>query len=770
MVEGFRTAANNGTKLNVNEIMQSVQQIVEDPDVQVRLDLIDQLPHVATICHEAPHLFGDVLHDHLLGIIIKYLRDQDNQVRMLAQTAVLTLTKEGLLDNHTIEFKLCPIIEILCSSVDYIHFGFSFMNKLAPLIGKELTEKIFLDRYIALCEDEELYVRKACVSHFGGLCAAVGRRALFRKLFPVFVDLCCDKVWGIRKACVEVMVPVSCCMTLQHRQLLLAELLNMHLNDESKWVRMSAFQILGPFISTFAKEYTEVTYQRGEIVFTSQRDTRFSIRYAYEGIFRTKGAIQNRILEPEDHNTSDNFNSSVIIQKPIYEEGDNEDELQKDDISRMRAYIAMIQRKHSMDDQNNQTTDDAEKYNPFLYYYIAPDLPPDDELVEAARKSAAQKSVDWKPMTDTTASSKASPLDDILKEEEYSANEPEMMIVNGQKVVPWHLVNSFLIMAVPEYSGMGADILHHCAFSFPAVVLTLGKENWPYLQSAYQSIASANEWKVRRTLASSIHELAIILGQELTTTDLIPIYDEFIKDLDEVRIGVLKHLSTFLNILKPVDRRQYLPRLKEFLATDNESNWRFRAELATQLLEIVNLFDPVDVERHIVPLSLKLLRDKVAAVRHVALSLVTQVVAHLSDNERLVLSLFQKLNFSLAVNRTKWVRRQTFALVCAKLISSNAISGDRFSQEMLPNLFKLCSDKVPNVRLAVARTLSKNVIPMGPKWLGMERIEAVEKRLRKMRSDPDRDVRVLAKVDMCPYLDISLQINPNNQEIYYFNQ
>lgn len=65
-------------------------------------------------------------------------------------------------------------------------------------------------------------------------------------------------------------------MTLQYRRLLLAELLATHLNDESKWVRMSAFQILGPFISTFAKQFTEVTYnQHGELVFTSQQDTRF---------------------------------------------------------------------------------------------------------------------------------------------------------------------------------------------------------------------------------------------------------------------------------------------------------------------------------------------------------------------------------------------------------------------------------------------------------------------------------------------------------------
>lgn len=42
----------------------------------------------------------------------------------------------------------------------------------------------------------------------------------------------------------------------------------------------------------------------------------------------------------EDHNSKDNFNSSVIIQKPIFE--DDEDESQEDDISTMRAYKSKV--------------------------------------------------------------------------------------------------------------------------------------------------------------------------------------------------------------------------------------------------------------------------------------------------------------------------------------------------------------------------------------------------------------------------------------------
>ena len=42
------------------------------------------------------------------------------------------------------------------------------------------------------------------------------------------------------------------------------------------------------------------------------------------------------------------------------------------------------------------------------------------------------------------------------------------------------------------------------------------------------------QWKVRRTLASSIHELGAILGEEVSAADLIPVFNGFLKDLDEV--------------------------------------------------------------------------------------------------------------------------------------------------------------------------------------------------------------------------------------------
>lgn len=42
--------------------------------------------------------------------------------------------------------------------------------------------------------------------------------------------------------------------------------------------------------------------------------------------------------------------------------------------------------------------------------------------------------------------------------------------------------------------------------------------------------------------------MAIILGSEITHHDLVPVFDGFLKDLDEVRIGVLRHFSDFLRV------------------------------------------------------------------------------------------------------------------------------------------------------------------------------------------------------------------------------
>jgi len=138
------------------------------------------------------------------------------------------------------------------------------------------------------------------------------------------------------------------------------------------------------------------------------------------------------------------------------------------------------------------------------------------------------------------------------QEKEPSVEE----LFTSQDVIPQALLDHYLSMSDPTRAQtVDADIARHCAYSLPAVAFTLGRKFWPCLKGLYETLAGDLQWKVRRTLAFSIHEMAIIIGEELTATDLVPVFNEFLKDLDEVRIGVLKHLADFLGLLTAETRR-----------------------------------------------------------------------------------------------------------------------------------------------------------------------------------------------------------------------
>ena len=77
----------------------------------------------------------------------------------------------------------------------------------------------------------------------------------------------------------------------------------------------------------------------------------------------------------------------------------------------------------------------------------------------------------------------------------------------------------------------------------------------------------APQWKVHRTLAFFIHKLAMMLRDQLAAADLVHIFRGFLKDLDEVRMGVLKHLSDFQKVERRVKTKTNLPSSKQFFKT-----------------------------------------------------------------------------------------------------------------------------------------------------------------------------------------------------------
>lgn len=182
--------------------------------------------------------------------------------------------------------------------------------------------------------------------------------------------------------------------------------------------------------------------------------------------------------------------------------------------------------------------------------------------------------------------------------------------------------------------SVDAELKHYCAFSFPAVLQTIGVGRWDEVRDLYKALVQSPTIPVKQTLAASLHEIARILGDgETAQEELVPIFEDLIQDVEQVQMGVIRHLADFLKVLPEPCRVSYLPWLHDILHTEktNPFNWRLRQSLALQLPDLISLPPPDSVYNTLFPLVMTLLQDPVASVRKESFKGVAKMILLLHD-------------------------------------------------------------------------------------------------------------------------------------------
>ena len=119
------------------------------------------------------------------------------------------------------------------------------------------------------------------------------------------------------------------------------------------------------------------------------------------------------------------------------------------------------------------------------------------------------------------------------------------------------LLTLFAQLASPNNTAVGdSDIAFYCAYNFPGVAQAVGAARWSELADAFRTLTTNLQWKVRRTLSFSLHALAAVLGRDAAEAELVGTFDHFLKDLDEVKVGVIAHIAAFLAVLSEGERRK----------------------------------------------------------------------------------------------------------------------------------------------------------------------------------------------------------------------
>lgn len=269
------------------------------------------------------------------------------------------------------------------------------------------------------------------------------------------------------------------------------------------------------------------------------------------------------------------------------------------------------------------------------------------------------------------------------------------------------------------------------AYSFPALLSVLGPSLWEQkLKVVYLNLTKDFQYKVRRTLAFSLHEIARMVGPEIAETDLVPVFDRFLSDTPEVKVGVVQNIGAFLQVLPAKMRKKYLHLLQDLYA--EKDDWRSRLSITQQLSSLASFLSPA----LLLTMTLASCQDPVAEIRSCAAAQIGSTYQTLKDQhpEKAAEILAELLKLATGKN----THRQTFARACLSMFT---YLDQATAAPLLPPLLNLLKDSVANVRIWLAIVLLSP--PLQPPFYPEFR-EQITLAIETLRVDKDLQVRKCA--------------------------
>ncbi|KAG6896349.1 hypothetical protein C0992_008845 [Termitomyces sp. T32_za158] len=236
-----------------------------------------------------------------------------------------------------------------------------------------------------------------------------------------------------------------------------------------------------------------------------------------------------------------------------------------------------------------------------------------------------------------------------------------------------------------------------CAFNYPAVALTLGRQRWDELRLLYLELAKDRTLKVRRTLAASVGELANIVGTEHAQRDLVGVWWDGIRCEDEeVRTRAVESLPQLMTVVGLEAADGLMLGLKMVWDEGGFPSWREREGIALALTGLGERTGPSG-RRLVVELVRLAFEDGVTAVREAGVRVVAGLWSLLDAGALEML----RADIGSLSKSPAFKRRMTF-IACQHALAAVVPVDNGFFIPLLP----LADDPIDAVRIRLARLVA----------------------------------------------------------------
>lgn len=239
----------------------------------------------------------------------------------------------------------------------------------------------------------------------------------------------------------------------------------------------------------------------------------------------------------------------------------------------------------------------------------------------------------------------------------------------------------------------------------------------------------------RSSLAGVIMGLAAIVGKDLTIAHLLPLFLQLLKDdCSDVRLNIISHLEDVNRVIGIGPLTQALLPAIQDLAADKA--WRVRQAIIENIPLVGRQLGPDFFNEHLMPLCIQWLQDQIYAVRRSAIDNVRAVAAVFGADWLKKIALPAILTLSSSEN---FAHRLTAVFALGSLL--DCCDAETVRALVLPATLRLAKDKVPNIRLNVAKNLARVAAVLERSVVDV----SVRPALAVLGSDSDRDVGHAAK-------------------------